>query len=193
MAELIIIVLVIALFIPASQSIRRLKLRGLIFIAILSALASCGRMLFAAVPSVQPASCIVMICGMIYGAGGGLLCGAVTALLSSLLTSVGPWTAWQALLWGLMGMTGAVVSGWRSVPLGLIGAAWGFVFGWVMNLWYFTMGAIPFTAAAFLAACAASFPFDLAHALTNWAILTFFGRYLTNLIKRLDSRAGKKV
>ena len=72
-------------------------------IALLAALASAGRMALAAIPSVQPASFIVMLCGMALGGGAGLYCGLITALLSSLLTSVGPWTIWQALLWGLMG------------------------------------------------------------------------------------------
>ena len=111
-----------------AKQLPALGTRGIVIIALMAALASAGRMALAAVPSVQPASFIVMMCAMALGGGAGLYCGIITAVLSSLLTSFGPWTIWQAALWGLMGLLSATMKNKPFWILGLYGLLWGFVF-----------------------------------------------------------------
>ncbi len=150
-------------------------LRPMLTVAVLSGLASVGGAALVAIPGVQPSSFIVFVCGMAFGPGAGLLCGALTAVLSRLLTGLGPWVFWQALLWGVMGLTAGFL---RKAPpwvLGLAGFMWGFVFGWAMNLMVYSLGA-PFTWSGYMLACAASFVPDLGHAVTNAVLLFFFGR-----------------
>ncbi len=190
MVELILSGVVLLVLILCAPGLKRGGVRGMVLIALLSALASAGRAAFAAVPSVQPASFIIIVCGACLGGGAGFVCGVLTAVLSSLLTSIGPWTIWQALLWGLMGLFAARLAHAPLWVLGLFGLASGFVFGWVMNLWYYTMGIVPLTVQTFIAACASSFPFDMAHALTNFALLTGFGKYFMAYLKKMARGQG---
>lgn len=183
MAEILLCAVLAVLLAVCSPGLMRMGVRGLTLIAMLSALASAGRAALASIPSVQPATFVIIVCGACLGAPAGLVCGIVTALLSSLLTSVGPWTVWQALCWGLIGLFSARFSNARPWLLGLYGLFSGFLFGWVMNLWYFSAGIIPLTLKTWIASCAASFPFDLAHALINFGLLFGFGKYAVRYLK----------
>ena len=75
--------------------------------AALAALAALGRDAFAAVPDVKPITAIVLVAGMAFGAAPGFATGALAALASNMLLGEGPWTPWQMLGWGLVGLLGA--------------------------------------------------------------------------------------
>jgi energy-coupling factor transport system substrate-specific component len=139
--------------------------------ALLASLSSVGRFAFAAIPSVQPASFIIIMTGVLLGPGAGLVCGVITGFLSNLLLGMlWPYAAWHMLLWGVMGLLAGLLGRlpfWLHATLGF---AWGFVFGWVMNLMWYTMGA-PFSLPVFILACVSSAAFDLAHALANLLLI----------------------
>jgi energy-coupling factor transport system substrate-specific component len=175
----VIIIILIALLAVTNKSVQRNGLRGLVMIALLTALASYGRAMFALfIPSVQPSSFIIIMAGHLMGPGAGLATGLLTGLLSNMLISITPYTIWQMLLWGLMGFfAGLLPKKTGRFALSAYGAGWGFVFGWVMNIVFYTLGLAPFTLAAYLAICVLSFPMDLAHAVTNAVLLvTLSGR-----------------
>lgn len=171
-------VLLLAVFGPG---IRKHGLRGLTIVALLSALSAAGSAMLNGIQGLQPSSFIVMMCGIALGPGAGTLCGAVTALLARLLDGgLGPWALWQAMLWCLMG---AIAGLTRRLPFwahACIGFAWGFIFGWVMNLWWYTLGA-PFVWSAYLAACVYSVSSELTHAITNFVLLLLFGSRMRSL------------
>lgn len=173
--------LTLAMLAIFGPGIRRTGLRGLIIVALMAALSAAGSAALVSFPGFQPSSFIVMMCGISLGPGAGALCGTATALLARLMNGgLGPWAIWQAALWCVMGAAAGLT---RRLPFWAhagIGFMWGFVFGWVMNFWWYTLGN-PFVWAAYLAACAASFPSDLTHAVMNGALLLLFG----NRLKRL--------
>ncbi len=76
-------------------------------VATLAALAALGRDAFAAVPDVKPITAIVLVGGLAFGARPGFAIGATAALASNVLLGEGPWTPWQMLGWGLVGLLGA--------------------------------------------------------------------------------------
>ncbi len=161
-----------------------------VLIALLSALSAVGRILFAAIPSVQPSSFIIMAAGMCFGPEIGTMTGIVTALASNLALGQGPWTLWQMLAWGLMGLTAGLFRKalWRIPFLPVVfGFGWGFVFGWIMNLWYFVgQGNV----AIYLTACITSVYFDLAHALANGLLFVAAGPSLLGRLKRIGQKYG---
>jgi energy-coupling factor transport system substrate-specific component len=84
-----------------------------------------------------------ILCGYVFGANFGFLLGALSMLVSGIITSgVGPWLPFQMFAAGWMGL----VSGWLPRLPGrqrlevLLLTAWGTVsgllFGLVMNLWF---------------------------------------------------------
>ncbi len=185
MAEIIIGVLLLALSAWKSREFAKLGVRGITAVAILTAMSAIGRALFSSIPSVQPSSFIIMVCGATLGGGAGLYCGMLTALLSNLiLGSLGPYTLWQMALWGVMGLLAVKPMNMGVVVRVLYGFVWGFIFGWVMNLWYPLAGFIPLNLTSFLLACGSSFTFDLAHALCNAGLCLVFGSMSMRIIRR---------
>ena len=174
MAEFILTGIIIVLLCVYAKEIRALGIKGLTEIAIFIALASVGRAICVFIPSFQPASFFIICCGIFLGGGAGLICGVGVALVSSLMTSVGPWTIWQLFLWGMMGLGAGFVGGRRLWVKVLYGFLWGYFFGWVINLWWFTTGAVPFNAGTYLLSCASSFWHDSIHAVCNASLIYVF-------------------
>src|SRR3954471_24346503 len=83
--------------------------RELALVAALAAAAAAGRVVFAAIPNVQPVTMIVAVAGISLGPRAGLATGAGAALASNAFLGQGPWTPWQMLGWGLVGVLGALL------------------------------------------------------------------------------------
>jgi energy-coupling factor transport system substrate-specific component len=75
-------------------------------VATMAAFAALGRDALAAVPDVKPITAIVLVSGVAFGAGPGFAVGAIGALASNILLGQGPWTPWQMLGWGAVGVGG---------------------------------------------------------------------------------------
>ena len=84
--------------------------RVLAVVAALAALAVVGRLAFAAFPNVKPTTDIVLFAGYALGAVPGFAVGAVTAIVSNIFLSQGPWTVWQMAGWGAVGVGGALLA-----------------------------------------------------------------------------------
>ena len=70
-------------------------------------MAALGRVAFAALPNVKPTTDIVLISGYVLGGAPGFMVGAIAALASNLFFGQGPWTPWQMVAWGGVGLFGA--------------------------------------------------------------------------------------
>jgi energy-coupling factor transport system substrate-specific component len=95
----------------ASWEKSRPALRQIMPCVVLAALAAAGRIIFAAVPNVQPVTAIVIICGLTFGRKSGFMCGALAALVSNCFLGQGAWTPWQMYAWGLVGYVAGVLFG----------------------------------------------------------------------------------
>ena len=84
--------------------------RTVAIVATLAAMATLGRIAFTALPSVKPTTDIVLIAGYTLGGAPGFMVGAVSALASNMFFGQGPWTPWQMLAWGLVGLAGAALA-----------------------------------------------------------------------------------
>lgn len=185
MAELILCAVVVILLAIYGRSLTRQGLRTMLTVALLAGLASAGRAALASVPSVQPASFIIITAGILFGPGAGLVCGVITGFLSDLMIGwLWPYCAWHMPLWGIMGLAAGLLRRFSFRLHAVLGFIWGFVFGWCMNLWYYTTGAFPFSWGAYITACVSGVYFDLAHAVTNFVLLLFFAEPLRRLFER---------
>jgi energy-coupling factor transport system substrate-specific component len=167
--------------------------RVLALVATLAALAALGRIAFAPLPNVKPTTDIVLIAGYVLGGAPGFMVGAVAALASNLFFGQGPWTPWQMVAWGLVGIGGAVlarVSARRlgRVPMAIACGIAGFAFGAVMNLHLWVTYSGDHTTAKLLAVFATSFPFDVAHAAGNVVFCLAFGPALVRALERFRTR-----
>ncbi|MBY9077462.1 ECF transporter S component [Paenibacillus sp. HN-1] len=173
---------------------RKLEPRELVLLAVLAAVAAVSRIPFAALPSVKPVSAIVILSAYVFGAEAGFVIGAVAALVSNLYFGQGPWTPWQMFAWGMVGMTAGWLrnTGFMRSRLGLLtfGFVWGFLFGWIMNIW--TLIGLPdaFSWGLVLTVYAQSFYFDLAHAVSNVLFLSILAGGWIKVLERFRQKYG---
>lgn len=167
--------------------------REIAVIGSLAAVGSAGRVLFAALPGVQPATFLAVLSGFMLGAEPGFMVGALIALLSNIFLGQGPWTPWQMLAWGAAGASGGLLSRFlggrvKTAPLVILATLWGFLFGWIMNLWFWLSFVYPLNWASYLATCVSSFWFDLLHAGGNLAFALLLGRPMAAMLERYRLR-----
>ena len=188
--------------------------RVLALVAALAALAVVGRLAFAPLPNVKPTTDIVLFAGYALGGAPGFAVGAVTALVSNIFLSHGPWTPWQMAAWGGVGVAGGalgtLVRGrWRLAgrtevggeprelgrwplalgrwPLALACGLAGLGFGVVMDLYLWTLGAEQ-TGASYVAIAARSLPFNVAHIVGNVVFCLLIGPPLVRALRRYRRR-----
>ncbi|MCI8336573.1 MAG: ECF transporter S component [Peptococcaceae bacterium] len=159
----------------------------LILLALCIVMGALGRVVFAWLPSVQPTSFIVIICGMVFGGRFGFMVGVGAAFSSNLLLGHGPWSLWQMAAWGGMGLFSGVLGAYLASHRMLL-VSWGFVsgllFGVGMNVWSVLTFMPSFSWGALVTACATSIYFDLAHGLSNSIFLYWQGERWQKLLLR---------
>ena len=101
-----------------------------------------GRILLDPIPNVQPVTVLVLLTGAYFGAPRAIALAATIALASNvMLLGHGPWTLFQAVGWGAVGLVGALMSSRIIVEgrvrvglLAVIAAASGLAFNWFVSL-----------------------------------------------------------
>jgi energy-coupling factor transport system substrate-specific component len=166
----------------------------LALVATLAAAAAGGRVLFVAIPGVQPVTVIAVAAGAALGARAGFGVGALAALVSNFFLGQGPWTPWQMLAWGGCGVVGALAAPLvrRRVPFALLCFVLGFAFSGLMDVWEW-YSFYPHTWAALTVQVGRGFWFDAAHALGNVAIALVAGPELRRLLERYGRRLRTEV
>ncbi len=187
----IIIILALLLILRWAQK-AAVSSKELALIATLAALAALGRVPFAAVPSVQPTTFLVIVSGFVFGPQAGFMVGATSALVSNFFLGQGPWTPWQMIGWGLVGLGSAYLYRLRPhiSPLGLaiFGALWGFLFGWIQDLGFWLIFVYPLSLNTLIAASVSSIAFDAAHAAGNFLLCLFFAAVVIRILREYKER-----
>jgi energy-coupling factor transport system substrate-specific component len=163
--------------------------RELAVIATLGAAAAAGRVLFAAVPGVQPVTVIAIVAGASLGARAGIATGALAAFVSNLFLGQGIWTPQQMLGWGACGAVGALLAPVlrNRWALAAVAAVLGFAFSVSMDVWLW-YGFSPHTYAALAAVVGRGLWFDVSHAAGNVVIALAAGPELRRMLDRYGAR-----
>ncbi len=166
------------------------------------------------VPSILGASAIfllIILVGVVFGPAMGFQMGVLTLLFSALITGgIGPWLPFQMIGAGWVGLS----AGWlpnrgpmpvRIAAIAVFGAVWGFVFGALMNLWFWPfaapgagadaglywspeLGAWETVVRYFRFYAVTSLGFDVARAAGNIVLVLIFGAPILRLLERYKSR-----
>ncbi len=163
--------------------------RELAVIATLAAAAAAGRVLFAAVPGVQPVTVIAIVAGAALGLRAGVATGALAAFVSNLFLGQGIWTPQQMLGWGVCGAVGALLGPFlrNRWTLAAVAAVLGFGFSVSMDVWLW-YGFSPHTFAALAAVVGRGLWFDVSHAVGNVMIALAAGPELRRMLDRYGAR-----
>ena len=135
-----ILSIIVLSLIRGERSLRDQSQRGMLFL--LAVFGVSGRILLAPIPNVQPVTVLVLLAGAYFGAPRAIALAATIALASNvMLLGHGPWTLFQAIGWGGVGLLGALLSnrivvdgGVRVGLLAVIAAISGLVFNWFVSL-----------------------------------------------------------
>lgn len=187
----IVAFMVIGVFICLFER-EKISAKEIVILSTLAALAALGRVPFAMIPSAQPTTFLIIISGMVFGSRAGFCVGATAAVVSNIFLGQGPWTIIQMLAWGLCGMSAGMFG--RACPaatrplLMAFGFGWGFLFGWITNVWFWLAFVYPHTVASWLSANLASCWFDLTHAVSNVVFLFLFGKDFIHILQRFKQK-----
>jgi energy-coupling factor transport system substrate-specific component len=168
--------------------------KEIVLVATLAAAAAAGRVLFAAVPNVQPVTVMAVVAGVALGPRAGMAVGGLAGLVSNFYLGQGAYTPWQMLAWGGCGLLGGLAAPLlrRRVPLALTCFALGFAFDAVMDAWeWFSF--YPHTWQAFATLYARGIWFDAAHAGGNLVLALIAGPELRRLLERYARRLKAEV
>ena len=168
--------------------------KELVLIATLAAAAAAGRILFAAIPNVQPVTVTAVVAGVALGPRAGASVGALAALVSNFYLGQGAYTPWQMVAWGACGLLGGLAAPLlrRRLPLAVFCFALGFGFDGLMNVWEW-LSFYPHTWQAFTALYVRGIWFDTAHATGNFVLALAAGPELRRLLERYARRLRVEV
>ena len=163
-------------------------------VATLAAAAAAGRVLFAAVPGVQPLTVTAVAAGAALGARSGAAVGAIAALVSNFFLGQGVWTPWQMLGWAACGAAGALARPLLRgrLPFALACGVLGLGFSSLMDVWLW-WSFWPHSGAALATVLAAGAWFSVAHAVGNVVIALAAGPELRRLLERYGRRLRTEV
>ena len=83
--------------------------RQIVLIAVMVTIAVAGRAAFFWIPQFKPIIAVVIIAGVAMGAQAGFVVGSMSAFVSNFIFGQGPWTPFQMVAWGLIGMVAGLL------------------------------------------------------------------------------------
>ena len=187
-ATILVILAVIAFFFEFESA--AISSKEIALVAMLGTISAVLRVPFAVIPNVQPCTYLIICSGYVFGPMAGFMVGAVTALVSNFFLGQGPWTPYQMFAWGLAGVSAAYIRrfGVGRTWLIVFGVIWGYLYGWIMNVWYWVAFIYPLTVKTFFVYQLTSIWFDTLHAIGNALLLGLFGMKTIAILERFKKR-----
>ena len=168
---------------------RKIGTRRLVLCAVMIALCFAGRF----IPFLKPVVALVIISGVFLGAEAGFLVGAVAALLSNFYFGQGPWTVFQMLAWGLIGLFGGVLSRvlQKNKPLLIAyGIAAGVGYSFIMDIWTVLWYNKGFDISLYAAALVSAIPYTVSYAVSNALFLLLLFEPFCRKLGRVKKKYG---
>lgn len=182
--------------VPFFMSFERKKDSGrlMIIIAVMVAMSSVGRFIFATVPGFKPVTALVIITAVYFGAEAGFVTGAMTAVISNFYFGQGPWTPFQMFAWGFIGLTAGFLSEKllkNRIWLVLCGIFSGAAYSLLMDTWsvLWWNGGLS-DSGKYLAAVVAALPLTVMYAVSNIVFLLVFTKPIGRILERIKTKYG---
>lgn len=168
---------------------REIGTRRMILVSVMTALSVLGRLL----PVLKPITALTVLSALYLGAESGFLVGALSAVLSNFIFGQGPWTPFQMLAWGLIGL----FAGMLTKPLSrsrLLLCGYGLLSGagysMLLDVWTTVWTYGEFTLRAYTAALAAALPMTCIYAVSNVVFLALLAKPVGEKLARIRKKYG---
>lgn len=183
-----IAVLALLLFITGFER-KNIGSRRMVITAIMTALAVFGRF----IPLFKPITAICMMTAVYLGAEAGFFCGSMSVLISNIWFGQGPWTPFQMLGFGMIGLFAGYLSKallrlrWLMLIYGVIA---GLAYSFIMDIWTVLWYAGGFDWKLYTAAIVSAIPFTLLYAVSNVVFLLILQKPVGNKLNRIKIKYG---
>ena len=178
---------------------RKPKVRDIVILAVMCALAVTGRAAFFMLPNFSPTMAIVIISGVAFGCEGGFVVGAMSMFVSNFLMGQGPWTPWQMFAMGLVGFLaglffskcGVRTKDTTKLGLCIFGALICIlIYGGIMNPASVIIWQPAVNRSMIIASYVTGFPFDVVHGVATVIFLWLLARPFLEKLDRVRIKYG---
>ena len=200
-ASVVLIVLAIVLFVRSFER-KKPSTKDVVLLSVMISLAVVGRLVFFMVPQFKPCAAIVIIAGIMLGKQAGFLSGVMTAFISDMFFGMGPWTLWQMIGFGLIGLISAIIFNQERIEkMGgfakLILCTYGFLitfllYGLLMDTATVFMVTDKPKLSTFIATYSAGIVFNMIHGISTFIFLYLMANPLSKKIKRVLVKYGNR-
>lgn len=163
--------------------------RRQVLVSIMIALSIVGRL----IPFFKPVTAITIITAIYLGGEAGFLVGSFSALLSNFYFGQGPWTPFQMLAWGLIGL----FAGFLAKPLQksktaliIYGVLSGVAFSFIMDVWTVIWYNGGFNISLYLAALTTAIPHTVLYSFSNFIFLLLLSKPFGEKLNRIKIKYG---
>ena len=172
---------------------KKVRSRRLVIIAVMTALSVLGRFIFGALPAFKPITAIVIVTAIWMGPECGFMVGSLTAVISNFYFGQGPWTPFQMVAWGLIGVLAGLFS--KSLKNNRL---WLYVFGFLtgalysnfMDIWTVLWYGQGFVWSMYKAALITGAPYAASNAVSNVIFLMLIGKPFGEKFDRVINKYG---
>jgi energy-coupling factor transport system substrate-specific component len=183
-----IALLTVCLFITGFEK-KKTGTRRLILVSIMIALSVVGRF----IPFFKPVTALTIISAMYLGGESGFMVGSLSALLSNFSFGQGPWTPFQMLAWGLLGL----VAGFLAKPLKankvfllIFGVISGIIFSIIMDVWMAISYSDSLNFQFFLSSFITAIPHTVLYSVSNFIFLLILSKPFGEKLERIKVKYG---
>lgn len=172
---------------------RTVDSRRLALLAAMTTISVIGRFIFAALPHFKPVSAMVIITGIYLAPESGFMCGALSAICSNILFGQGPWTPFQMLSWGMIGLFSGLFSKIlrkNRAILVVFGGISGIFYSLAMDIWSTVGWEGGFSLARYAASVISALPVTAIYSASNMIFLFLLWRPIS---KKLDRMVKKGI
>ena len=163
--------------------------RRMVIVSVMTALCIVGRF----IPFFKPVTVLTVITGIYLGGEAGFLVGAMSALLSNFYFGQGPWTPFQMLAWGLIGLFAGFISDKlkkSKLLLLFYGVLSGVFFSLVMDIWTVLWYDGSFNVSLYIAAFMTALPHTVLYSISKFIFLWFAAKPFGAKLERIKIKYG---
>ncbi len=170
------------------------SIRRMVVLAVMVAISVVGRLIFAVLPGFKPVTAIVVIAAIYMGSESGFLIGSLSAIISNMFYGQGPWTPFQMLAWGSLGLIAGLPVMQKILKKRVILAVYGFLAGFgysaIMDIWTVLSFDGSFSLARYLTVLAMALPVSMEYAISNVVFLMLGIGPIGRKLKRINIKHG---
>lgn len=170
------------------------SIRRMVMIAVMTAIAVVGRLIFGPIPAFKPVSAVVILAGIYMGPESGFLIGSLSAVVSNLFFGQGPWTPFQMLTWGVIGLIsglpGLRILLRRRLPLAVWGLLAGILYSGIMDIWTVLSLIDGWNWSRYLLALSTAVPYTITYMVSNVVFLMLMIKPVGEKLNRIQIKHG---